>query len=148
MTTMHLHLLSRLLANAESVLKSAYLAFAFTLLAWILRNGESVTGWVLISLSLALIALQHYVAVRVRFDADLLAHVAQMIDTGSSEKSATQQLDQSLLYFGLMPQAKAGRDWNLRYQGCLRLFKMQISLLVLQYLLMFAMVVLCTTLSR
>ena len=148
MTTMHLHVLSRLLANTDSILKSAYLAFAFTLLAWIVRSGEFVTSWVLVGLSLALIALQHYVAVRVKFDADLLAHVAQMIDTGTSEKSATQQLDQSLLHFGLMPQAKAGRDWSVRFQGCLRLFKIQISLLVLQYLLMFTMVVLCATLQR
>lgn len=148
MTTMHLHVLSRLLANTDSILKSAYLAFAFTLLAWIVRSGEFVTSWVLIGLSLALIALQHYVAVRVKFDADLLAHVAQMIDTGTSEKSATQQLDQSLLHFSLMPQAKAGRDWSVRFQGCLRLFKIQISLLVLQYLLMFTMVVLCATLQR
>ena len=85
---------------------------------------------------------------RVKFDADLLAHVARMIDTGTSEKSATQLLDQSLMHFGLMPQAKAGRDWNQRQQGCLRLFKMQILLLVLQYLLMIAVVVLCTSLPR
>ena len=148
MTTMHLHVLSRLLANGDSVLKSAYLAFAVTLFSWILQSGQFVTGWVLIGLSLVLIAVQHYVAVRVKFDADLLSHVARMIDTGTSERSATQLLDQSLTHFGLMPQAKAGRDWSLRQQGCLRLFKMQILLLVLQYLLMIAVVVLCTTLPR
>ncbi|QIL82079.1 hypothetical protein G7047_20715 [Diaphorobacter sp. HDW4A] len=143
--TMHLHVLARLLRHADSVLRSAYLAFAFTLLVWIVRNGQFITCWVLVALAMLLIALQHYVAVRVKFDADLLEHVARMIDSGTSERGATQMLDDSLVHFGLMPSSKARRDWALRFEGCLRLFKLQIGLLVLQYALMVAMVIVCTT---
>ena len=35
MTSMYLHVLSRLLRHTESVLKSAYLAFALTVLVWL-----------------------------------------------------------------------------------------------------------------
>ncbi|MBF5002681.1 hypothetical protein [Diaphorobacter caeni] len=143
--TMQLHVLARLLRHADSVLRSAYLAFAFTLLAWIVRGSQSVVCWVLVALAMLLIALQHYVAVRVKFDADLLEHVARLIDSGTSERGATQMLDDSLVQFGLMPEAKAKRGWSLRFAGCLRLFKWQIGLLALQYLLMVATVIVCTS---
>ncbi|QNP50139.1 hypothetical protein [Diaphorobacter aerolatus] len=143
-TAMHLHVLSRLLRHADSVLKSAYLAFAFTLLAWLLGSGESKVCYVLVVLSLLLMAAQHYVAIRVMFDADLLAQLARMIDSGTSERGALQALDQSLLHFGLMPEAKLGRDWQLRFRGCLRLFKCQVALLVAQYGVMMAALLLCT----
>lgn len=144
--TMQLHVLARMLRHADSVLKSAYLAFALTLLSLMVRSGPSIPCWVLLALAMMVMALQHYVAVRVKFDADLLEHVARMIDAGATERGATKQLDDSLLQLGWMPASKAGRDWRVRIEGCMRLFKMQIGLWIVQYLLMIAALVFCISL--
>ena len=136
MTTMNLHVLSRLLRNTDSIVKSAYLAFALTVFVWVLPSYQPWPWWLLVVLSFVVIAVHHYLAIRVRFDADLLEHVARMIDSGTSERSAMQLLDSSLVGLGLMPASKAGRDWNLRFAGCLRLFRLQVVLLVLQYVVM------------
>ena len=144
MTSMYLHVLSRLLRHTESVLKSAYLAFALTVLVWLQPSVQAWPWSWLVAMSFVVIAVHHYLSIRVRFDADLLEHVAGMIDSGTGERSAMQMLDDSLVGLGLMDPSKEGRDWGLRLAGCRRLFRLQVVLLVLQYVMM-VLVVLVTT---
>ena len=52
----------------------------------------------------------------------------------------TQQFDQSLLEMKLLPQNKVGRDWTLRFAGCFRLIKLQIALVLIQYLVLIILI--------
>ena len=91
-------------------------------------------------------AIQHYLALRLKFDAELIEVIAQQSDAVAIE-DLTQQFDQSLLQFKLMPKSKVGRDWSLRFAGCFRLFKLQITVLFIQYIVLMILIyklLLCT----
>lgn len=82
---------------------------------------------------------QHYYSIRIKFDAELLNKMAEVENTIPLElgiEQNTRALDQALADFGLKKTSEHFRPWDLRFQACLKLFKIQISLLVLQYLLL------------
>lgn len=74
---------------------------------------------------------QGYCAARVDFDASLLRRV-----DATDVLSAARQLDASLITLGLMPAARAGRDWRQRWRGMRQLAGLQAAWLVLQALLL------------
>lgn len=133
--SMKFFVLSRLLSACNSLLMSGYLAFALTV---IIFNFKSLYTWEFISfiiLAFVLCFIHHYLAVRVKFDADLL-HLLSKKSEQSNIENLTLALDQSLFFFKLIPHHKMGRNWDLRFQGCLKIFKIQIFIVILQYLVL------------
>ena len=113
---MHFYVAAKLLSATYGLLFSGYVAFVLTVLA-----------------------IQHYLALRLKFDAELIEVIAQQSDTVAIE-DLTQQFDQSLLQFKLIPKSKVGRDWSLRFAGCFRLFKLQITILFIQYIVLMILI--------
>lgn len=74
-----------------------------------------------------------YCAARVDFDASLLRRVG-----ATDVLAAARRLDASLIALGLMPPARAGRDWRQRWQGMRRLAGYQAAWLVMQSVLLAA----------
>lgn len=131
---MHFYVLSRLLRQSVYVLFSGYLAFVICL--YLALNIDSVIrnfgGCFLVILALT----HHYISFRVQFDADLLYQFAQINqNNGKNFNEMTHALDQSLIDFKLMPESKGNRSWALRFQGCLKLFKIQVAFFILQWIL-------------
>lgn len=127
-------LLAKLLGAASSMLAFGCILFCLSAIyIWFLTDFAHQHVLILISLIICLI--NHYIAFRVKFDAALLLHLSDLFDTHPSTmaiEQITAQLDEGLFNLGLMKQAKVGREWPLRIQGCLRLFKIQIATLVVQ----------------
>lgn len=134
--SMQMQLLAKLLNSSKGLLYSAYLAFMFSLLLLIWHRQSLLLDSLFCLICLLLIALQHFVSIRVQFDADILEMLSQPSNGTSQDvqlESLTTELDQSLIALNLMPPAKANRDWSVRLQGCKGLFRLQVLLLVLQY---------------
>jgi hypothetical protein len=76
--------------------------------------------------------MQHYWAQRVALDAELFQHLAQ-----SPERLETHaaQLDSALAELGLRPNDKPSRTWAERSRAALCLLRVQLFLLIGQYLL-------------
>lgn len=131
---MKILMVSKLLASTDTLIIASYILFSLsTIYLLFIASFNYVNAWILISLLICLI--HHYVSFRIKFDAELLSYLSTQIHKHDIENLLdilTQQLDQSLIEFKLMNKNKAGRDWTLRLQGCLKLFKMQIALLILQ----------------
>ena len=137
---MNFLVLSKFLSSTQWMLISAYIGFVSTLFIAQHSLLDATLQCIIISLSLILCMFHHYVSFRVKFDADLLLHLAQKSDqNGTDIAELTQSLDQSLLYFKLIPHDKTGRGWELRFNGCLKLFKIQIMLLISQWALFLIM---------
>ena len=134
--TMQMQLLAKLLNSSKGLLYSAYLAFTISLLLLILHRQSLILDSLFCLSCLLLIALQHFVSIRVQFDADILEMLSQPSNGTSQDvqlESLTTELDQSLIALNLMPPAKANRAWSVRLQACKGLFRLQVLLLVLQY---------------
>jgi len=129
---MNFYVVAKLLSATNGLLFSGYIAFILSVIAILLKGWQSLEFWLFIALSFVLIIIHHYLSLRLKFDAQLIEMIAQQPDTVTLE-TLTQQFDQSLIQLKLMPEAKAGRDWSLRFAGCFRLFKLQITLLFIQY---------------
>ena len=134
--SMQMQLLAKLLNSSKGLLYSAYLAFTISLVLLIWHRQSLILDSLFCLICLLLIALQHFVSIRVQFDADIL----EMLSQPSNEthhhaqlESLTTELDQSLIALNLMPPAKANRTWTVRLQACKSLFRLQVLLLVLQY---------------
>ena len=69
-----------------------------------------------------------YLAIRVGLDARLFADVASLRPT-------TQTFDEAMTALGLMPAAKAGREWTARCRSARRLFEWQAIATFMQALL-------------
>lgn len=136
--------LSKLLSSTHVFLLSGYILLSLsTLYLLFIASFEYQNIGILISVLLCVI--HHYVSFRVRFDAELLDHLSSQIDVNDADNSLdslTQQLDQSLVDLGLMNKSKMGRNWTLRFKGCLKLFKIQIALLTVQCIFFIALVML------
>jgi hypothetical protein len=65
--------------------------------------------------------------------------IARESQTESIE-NLTLQFDQTLMSMKLMPASKAGRDWSQRFAGCFKLLKLQIALLLIQYLVLMILI--------
>ena len=134
--TMQMRLLAKLLNSSKGLLCSAYLAFTISLVLLIWHRQSLLLDSLFCLICLLLISLQHFVSIRVQFDADILEMLSQPSNDTSQDvqlESLTSELDQSLIELNLMPPAKANRDWSVRLQGCKSLFRLQVLLLVLQY---------------
>ena len=136
---MNFYVVAKLLSATNGLLISGYVAFILSVMAILLKGWQSLEFWIFIILSFGIMMTHHYVSLRLKFDAELIEIMAQQSDTVSSE-NLTQQFDQSLMQFKLMPESKAGRDWSLRFAGCFRLFKLQITLLFIQYFVLIILI--------
>ncbi|QIO05752.1 hypothetical protein [Acinetobacter shaoyimingii] len=124
-------ILSKLLHSGSYQLFSGYIVFSLSILI-ILFKFHTFWQYSLIIIAMLLVAIHHYVALRVKLDAELLEYLSKTEDAQQLEQ-LTQELDQSLVTLKLMPEQRTGRSWDLRLKGCQKLFKWQISLLVLQF---------------
>lgn len=133
-------ILSKLLSNTRPLLFSGYIAFSLSIICIILKGWQFLELWIYTFLSIILVALHQFVSIRVKFDADILDFISKLHLQNINNKQLTEQLDSSLIYFKLMPKNKTGRNWNTRFQGCLKLFKLQIILLVIQYIMLIILI--------
>ncbi|WP_089604052.1 hypothetical protein [Acinetobacter piscicola] len=136
---MNFYVVAKLLSATNGLLFSGYIAFILSVIAILLKGWQSLEFWIFIILSFGIMMIHHYVSLRLKFDAELIEIMAQQSDTVSIE-NLTQQFDQSLMQFKLIPESKAGRDWSLRFTGCYRLFKLQITLLFIQYFVLIILI--------
>ncbi|NNP70068.1 hypothetical protein [Acinetobacter sp. Ac_5812] len=125
---MNFVVVSQLLKQTQSILKSGYLVFVLSVVSLFLFS--SIPILIPLLLVSGLLAIHHYLFIRIEFDRGLLQH---MVDQPEDVESFTQQLDQSLLNLKLIPSNKTDRDWPERFKGCLRLLKIQIFIVLIQY---------------
>ncbi|ENV07492.1 hypothetical protein F966_03349 [Acinetobacter higginsii] len=125
---MNFVVVSQLLKQSQSILKSGYLAFVLSIITLSLFSKMQIL--IPLLLVTGLLAIHHYLFIRIEFDRGLLQH---MVDQPEDVESLTQQLDQSLLNLKLIPSSKTGRDWSIRFKGCFKLLKIQIIIVLIQY---------------
>lgn len=125
---MNFVVVNQLLKQSQSILKSGYLAFVLSIITLSLFSKMQIL--IPFLLVTGLLAIHHYLFIRIEFDRGLLQH---MVDQPEDVESLTQQLDQSLLNLKLIPSSKTGRDWSIRFKGCLKLLKIQIVIVLIQY---------------
>lgn len=132
---MNFIVLSNLLNACSSLLIAGYSFLFFNLYLLIINIPQINSLNIYFSLIVIIVGLiHHYIAIRVKFDANLLKSIYFEINQQPIEQ-LTKQLDQSLLSLKLIPQNKASRHWDLRFLGCQKLLKLQISLFIFQILL-------------
>ena len=136
---MNFFVVAKLLSATTGLLCSGYVAFILSILAILLKGWDSLIFWIFIVITMLLLVLHHYLAFRVKFDAQLIEMIAHDSKTESID-NLTQQFDQTLLSMKLMPESKAGRDWSLRFAGCFKLLKIQITLLLIQYFVLIVLI--------
>lgn len=133
--------LSRLLSQTNYLLLSGYVAFIVSTTLLLFYGASSLQYWLLLTLNFLALFIHHYVSLRVKFDADLLQSLSQyQLSQKISSDQLAQQFDQTMLDLKLMPARKIGRSWDNRFQGCLKLFKIQILLLIIQYILLIVLI--------
>jgi len=125
---MNFVVVTHLLKHSQSILKSGYLVFVLSIITLSLFSKMQIV--IPLLLVTGLLAIHHYLFIRIEFDRGLLQH---LVDQPKDIDCLTQQLDQSLLNLKLIPSSKTGRDWSIRFKGCLRLLKIQITIVLLQY---------------
>ncbi|MDO4708813.1 MAG: hypothetical protein Q4B94_03185 [Pseudomonadota bacterium] len=118
--------LSAWLAALRSSLRLP-LGIGLAIAAWALWLKAGLPGNIALVLSITLAFAGLYLDLRLGFDRRLLAISAD-----------TQQLDAALLWLGVLPAAKAGRNWEARRDGCLRLGRLLIFIVILQWLALLA----------
>lgn len=136
---MKFFIVAKLLSATGGLLLSGYVAFALSIFAILFKGWQTIELWIFIVITLLLMAVHHYLSFRVKFDAELIEMLAIQSRADSIEH-LTQQFDQSLLEMKLLPQNKVGRDWTLRFAGCFRLIKLQIVLVLIQYLVLIILI--------
>ncbi|MBJ8442816.1 hypothetical protein [Acinetobacter bereziniae] len=136
---MKFFIVAKLLSATGGLLLSGYVAFALSIFAILFKGWQTIELWIFIVITLLLMAVYHYLSFRVKFDAELIEMLAIQSRADSIEH-LTQQFDQSLLEMKLLPQNKVGRDWTLRFAGCFRLIKLQIALVLIQYLVLIILI--------
>lgn len=136
---MKFFIVAKLLSATGGLLLSGYVAFALSIFAILFKGWQTIELWIFIVITLLLMAVHHYLSFRVKFDAELIEMLAIQSRADSIEH-LTQQFDQSLLEMKLLPQNKVGRDWTLRFAGCFRLIKLQIALVLIQYLVLIILI--------
>ncbi|MFT0692534.1 hypothetical protein ACDX34_00175 [Acinetobacter bereziniae] len=136
---MKFFIVAKLLSATGGLLFSGYVAFALSIFAILFKGWQTIELWIFIVITLLLMAVHHYLSFRVKFDAELIEMLA-IQSRADSIQHLTQQFDQSLLEMKLLPQNKVGRDWTLRFAGCFRLIKLQIALVLIQYLVLIILI--------
>lgn len=124
----------QLLKQSDSLLKSGYLAFFLSFVVMFLHVKIAV--FVPLLGIFALLFVHHFIFSRVQFDRGLLQYLIENGTDIEKMEILTQQLDQSLLGLKLIPINKTNRDWSIRFQGCLKLLKIQIMVVFAQYMVL------------
>ncbi|ANF81744.1 hypothetical protein A3K93_05790 [Acinetobacter sp. NCu2D-2] len=122
--------MAALLKSSLPLLISGYIAFFFTILIILLMPNYWCT---VLIVSVLIMLLHQYIFIRLYFDFNLLQHIPE---EANQLPQFTQELDQTLTTLKLLSSDKQNRDWTLRLKGCLRLFKIQIMLNMIQYVLL------------
>ena len=141
---MKLLIVAKLLESTEGIRKSGYIAFSLSILAYFFYAWQSIVIYLLLIVIFALCLLQHYLSIRIQFDAELLKLIGTTTETNDTKKDVTQQtaeLDRGLLELGLIPVDKTGRSWNIRIQGCMRLFKLHVAVVLCQYIVLISLMI-------
>ena len=106
---MKLLIVAKLLENTDGIRKSGYIAFSLSVLAYFFYAWQSIFIYLSLIVIFALCLLQHYLSIRIQFDAELLKLIGTTSETSDTKKDVTQQtaeLDRGLLELGLIPVDK------------------------------------------
>jgi len=96
------------------------------LMASVLFSAPPSSLWLLTAIAVIAAGLaETWLALRVGFDRRLLQSIA-------ADPEKLLQWDRALLGLKLLPESRAGRDPDMRLQGCIRLLKRQALLLIAQ----------------
>ena len=134
-TAIQLQLVASLLRRGRTLdrLSNALTLLALAIgLAPLLGAASSLAVAAPCSLLVVLGLVQHYWAQRVALDAELFQRLAQ--SPARLDEQATQ-LDSALAELGLRPNDEPSRTWTERSRAALRLLRVQLFLLIGQYLL-------------
>lgn len=137
-TAFDLRAMASLLAQGRHLRNASLIVLAATLLGlvWPDAGAAAMPAWWLLSLCVGLAQL--YYAVRVDFDARLLAALADHGDDANADLHAARRLDASLIALGLLPRDRAGRDWPARWRGARGLLRNQALCLLAQLAMLVA----------
>lgn len=136
-TAFDLRAMASLLAQGRHLRNASLIVLAATLLGLVWPAGaDGMPAWWLLSLCAGLAQL--YYAVRVDFDARLLAALADHGDDANAGLHAARRLDASLISLGLLPRDRAGRDWLARWRGARGLLRNQALCLLAQLAMLVA----------
>ncbi len=141
---MKLLIVAKLLENTDGIRNSGYVAFSLSVLAYFVYAWQSIVIYLSLIVIFSLCLLQHYLSIRIQFDAELLKLIGTTSETSDTKKDMTQQtaeLDRGLLELGLIPVDKTQRSWNIRIQGCMRLFKLHVAVVLCQYIVLISLMI-------
>ena len=141
---MKLLIVAKLLESTDGIRNSGYVAFSLSVLAYFFYAWQSIVIYLLLIVIFALCLLQHYLSIRIQFDAELLKLIGTTTETNDTKKDVTQQtaeLDRGLLELGLIPVDKTQRSWDIRIQGCMRLFKLHVAVVLCQYIVLISLMI-------
>ena len=141
---MKLLIVAKLLESTDGIRNSGYVAFSLSVLAYFFYAWQSIVIYLLLIVIFALCLLQHYLSIRIQFDAELLKLIGTTSETNDTKKDVTQQtaeLDRGLLELGLIPVDKTQRSWDIRIQGCMRLFKLHVAVVLCQYIVLISLMI-------
>ncbi|WP_111891921.1 hypothetical protein [Acinetobacter sp. MB5] len=138
-------MLQQIQIMAQLLRSCRHLIFAsmmICMLSFVLVLFTEMNTWVsaiFFILTIILIIMQLYLNIRIRFDAEILQKLAD--HPMSDLEQQTQSLDTALVTLKFMPEMKQGRLWSQRLQGCVRLVRWHIGLLLLQFLVLVSIVI-------
>ncbi|KRB03437.1 hypothetical protein [Lysobacter sp. Root690] len=135
-TAFDLRAMAALLAQGRHLRNGSLIVLAATLLGLVWPGVDAIPAWLLLSLGAGLAQL--YYAVRVDFDAKLLAALADHGDGSEAGMHAARRLDASLIALELLPRDRAGRDWPARWRGARGLLRNQALCLLAQLAMLVA----------
>lgn len=141
---MKLLIVTKLLESTEGIRNSGYVAFSLSVLAYFFYAWQSIVIYLSLIVIFALCLLQHYLSIRIHFDAELLKLIGTTSETSDTKKDMTLQtteLDRGLLELGLIPVDKTQRSWDIRVQGCMRLFKLHVAVVLCQYIVLISLMI-------
>ena len=141
---MKLLIVAKLLENSDGIRTSGYIAFSLSVLAYFFYAWQSTVIYLSLIAIFGLCLLQHYLNIRIQFDTELLKLIATTSETIDKEMNLTQQtalLDRSLLELRLIPVDKTLRSWEIRIQGCMRLFKLHVAVVLCQYIVLISLMI-------
>ena len=141
---MKLLIVAKLLQNTDGIRIAGYIAFTLSVLCYFFYAWQSIGVYLSLIVIFILCLLQHYLSIRIKFDAELLSLIGTnsgQIEDAQSIVQKTQILDQSLLELGLIPAKKQQRSWDIRIQGCMHLFKLHVFLVLCQYIVLISLMI-------
>lgn len=141
---MKLLIVAKLLQNTDGIRHAGYVAFTLSVLCYFFYAWQSVGVYLSLIVIFILCLLQHYLSIRIKFDAELLSLIettSTNLENVQSIAQKTQMLDHSLLELGLIPAKKQQRNWDVRIQGCMRLFKFHVVIVLCQYIVLISLMI-------